>query len=678
MSAGACATAPPARPEAPLASAEADRIAEVEDARTLGDGFIEAQVRAASPAIRERALLALARLQRRATRATMETGLKDADPSVRAMAAFAIGQLGLSWDGPWPELEASAERRLLEALEGEAAPAVRLAILGALGKVGGDPTLLRLAGLVASGPPAEREAAATAAGIVAYRAQAKKWNAALDAPLAAAAKDADARVRYGAVYAAMRAGKAGVEPRPALRAILRAALADTDAEVRSVAARGLAEVAQAPDFERIGALVRDPVVRVAAEAARALGRAAGRCDTGPCAAEASLAAAMSGVDAPPVTVLVAAFNEPMRGDAVRSLARAQVHAAVKRLRGRPPVTGGDAALGAGYAALAAARAGDGVADGGGFDALSPRKRKQLRARALAEAKTAAPQRIALAMELARDGDAAVRTAAIEALVAEGSEHAKAAVVKLIDDPDLVVAATAAEGAAKLKLDGACEPVASLLARLPPAAVEATQSALGAAGDLKAACARPEIDRHLQAANVSVRFAAAKAIEALTGARPEIPEVAEAPGPSARADLPPRPRFAIETLKGPIAIELFAEDAPHTARNFAHLARRKFFDGLTFHRVVPNFVIQGGDPRGDGSGGPGYSIRCEINRRPYEPGTVGMALSGKDTGGSQFFITTSRQPHLDGRYTVFGRVVEGLAVVESILEGDAITSVSEVP
>ena len=108
----------------------------------------------------------------------------------------------------------------------------------------------------------------------------------------------------------------------------------------------------------------------------------------------------------------------------------------------------------------------------------------------------------------------------------------------------------------------------------------------------------------------------------------------------------------------IEIELLAADAPLTVRNFMTLADRRYFDGARWHRVVPNFVIQDGDPYGNGSGGPGYAIRDEMNRVRYLEGAVGMALSGPDTGGSQFFITHSPQPHLDGGYTVFGRVVSG--------------------
>ena len=138
------------------------------------------------------------------------------------------------------------------------------------------------------------------------------------------------------------------------------------------------------------------------------------------------------------------------------------------------------------------------------------------------------------------------------------------------------------------------------------------------------------------------------------------------------------RAIVSTEKGTFTIDLLPEAAPLTVDNFINLARANYFNGLEVHRVVPNFVMQDGDPRGDGNGGPGWSIRCEINMVPYERGMVGMALSGKDTGGSQWFATHSPQPHLDGGYTVFGRVNEsGMKVVDNIVRGDKIISVKVV-
>ena len=132
--------------------------------------------------------------------------------------------------------------------------------------------------------------------------------------------------------------------------------------------------------------------------------------------------------------------------------------------------------------------------------------------------------------------------------------------------------------------------------------------------------------------------------------------------------------AVETPRGTAVLDLDAEEAPMTVESFRALAARRFFDGIVIHRVVPDFVVQTGDPRGDGSGGPGYEIRDEINGLRYVRGAVGMALSGPDTGGSQWFVTLAPQLHLDGGYTVFGRVREGLDLFDRTEQDDALVSV----
>ncbi len=134
------------------------------------------------------------------------------------------------------------------------------------------------------------------------------------------------------------------------------------------------------------------------------------------------------------------------------------------------------------------------------------------------------------------------------------------------------------------------------------------------------------------------------------------------------------RVEIITDKGSFVIDLLDDVAPVTVRSFIHLAQNGYFNGLAFHRVVPGFVVQGGDPRGDGWGGPGYTIPCEYSMLPYERGTVGMAHAGKDTGGSQFFITLMPQPHLNGRYTVWGKVVKGIDVGDKIMVYDKIKEI----
>ncbi len=179
----------------------------------------------------------------------------------------------------------------------------------------------------------------------------------------------------------------------------------------------------------------------------------------------------------------------------------------------------------------------------------------------------------------------------------------------------------------------------------------------------------------------VRREAADALEKLGEPRPEIASDYPLPGDADPLDAeylklrPGRLQATVVTGRGTFAIELLHRDAPRTVQSFVGLAKAGFYDGLTFHRVVPNFVVQGGCPIGNGWGHPGYDLRCEYNPLRYDRGMVGMAHAGKDTGGSQFFVTHSPQPHLDGRYTIFGRVIEGMEVVDSIRVDDVIESVT---
>ncbi|ACL24046.1 MULTISPECIES: peptidylprolyl isomerase [Chloroflexus] len=137
------------------------------------------------------------------------------------------------------------------------------------------------------------------------------------------------------------------------------------------------------------------------------------------------------------------------------------------------------------------------------------------------------------------------------------------------------------------------------------------------------------------------------------------------------------RVTMETTRGTIELDLYPQHAPMTVNNFVFLTREGFYDGLTFHRVIKDFVIQGGDPTGRGSGGPGYRFPDEVKGNPltHEAGVISMANAGPNTNGSQFFITHTPQPHLNGRHTVFGRVVSGMDVVYAIQQGDKMTKVT---
>ena len=163
-----------------------------------------------------------------------------------------------------------------------------------------------------------------------------------------------------------------------------------------------------------------------------------------------------------------------------------------------------------------------------------------------------------------------------------------------------------------------------------------------------------------------------ALAAPTGAWAQAPQTAQTEKGSSRVN-----QTAEITMEkgGVIKIELFPADAPKTVENFVTLARKGFYDGLTFHRVEPNFVVQGGDPKGDGTGGPGYKVKAEFNKQQHVRGAVAMARSqDPDSAGSQFYITLAPAHFLDGKYTVFGKVTSGMNIVDNIKKGDKMKSV----
>jgi peptidyl-prolyl cis-trans isomerase B (cyclophilin B) len=169
-----------------------------------------------------------------------------------------------------------------------------------------------------------------------------------------------------------------------------------------------------------------------------------------------------------------------------------------------------------------------------------------------------------------------------------------------------------------------------------------------------------------------------------GRKTENPQPAEEQTAAEQAATPEAPQpvegkrpMAVITMEkgGAIEIELYPDVAPKTVENFITLAKKGFYDGLTFHRVVPGFVVQGGDPNGDGTGGPGYTIKAEFNSKPHVRGTVAMARSSDpDSAGSQFYICLADAPQLNGQYTVFGKVLKGMEVVDQIRIGDRMKSV----
>ena len=297
----------------------------------------------------------------------------------------------------------------------------------------------------------------------------------------------------------------------------------------------------------------------------------------------------------------------------------------------------------------------------------------------------------VATVLARDPDARVRSAGLAALSADTTDLSptlRQTVVAALSDTSVVVRATALRALRRWR---------------EPTDLDLAASALERAGDDRESDARVAAIEILAEAWERDSAAMTGIAARLRAMRPSVDPVARA----AAKELTPlahwqpvlivgmdrfyedvvdkivRPALALRgasatlyTERGQIVLDLFGATAPLTVHNFITLARAGRYNGLRFHRVVPNFVVQDGDPTGDGNGGPGYTIRDELNPMRYERGVVGMALSGPDTGGSQYFITLSPQPHLDGGYTVFGRVLSSDpdTALDEIIQGDRILSV----
>ena len=279
----------------------------------------------------------------------------------------------------------------------------------------------------------------------------------------------------------------------------------------------------------------------------------------------------------------------------------------------------------------------------------------------------------------RDADQRVIPSVLTALARVGAPNAAAEMTARLKSDDPVVRAAAARGLATLQAANATPALLEAYKRAQSdGPYLARTAALDALVALDPAAARTLLTSTLTDRDWAVRVRAAEHLKRLD-ANADVSAMRPAPAPAlpelAALDTfvspPYSPAAYIDTAKGTIQFELAVLDAPRTVANFLSLVRRNYFRGVQLHRVVPDFVVQDGDPRGDGEGGPGYTIRDEINQRPYLRGTVGMALDWADTGGSQFFITHSPQPHLDGRYTVFGQVVAGMDVVDRLQQWDTI-------
>ena len=292
-----------------------------------------------------------------------------------------------------------------------------------------------------------------------------------------------------------------------------------------------------------------------------------------------------------------------------------------------------------------------------------------------EATTAAPHGAALRRQYASHEQPVVRATALSQIPDTGADTESDIIRAALTDPDVIVRANAYDRIGFTK----DIPLQTLREAEERERKETMNDGRLAAIATIAKIEGPERDAFLQSlvadGDPVVRRITAELVKAASYTPLPIQRTAEEYAEIVRWSREPH-TATIHMTRGKIELALLTQDAPMTTWNFAQLARRKFFDNTSFMRVVPNFVIQGGDPRNDMNGGPGYAIRDEINLQKYTRGAVGMALSGPDTGGSQFFITHSPQPHLDGGYTIFGRVYDGMnGVVDQTERGDRVVTIA---
>ena len=285
-------------------------------------------------------------------------------------------------------------------------------------------------------------------------------------------------------------------------------------------------------------------------------------------------------------------------------------------------------------------------------------------------------------QMLKDSDARVIPAVLTALAKLNAPDIGKILIQALTNDDFVIRTYAADNIGELKVDGAVEPLIAAFKRAQnDAPYSARAAALGALAKYGAQAAGPTLQTALGDKDWAVRVRAAELLKTLDPSVETAHAIRPAPtGRPVRYDTPAlvdptvSPHVFFETDKGTVEIELDVLNAPMTCDNFIALVGKGYFEGLAIHRLVPDFVAQGGDPRGDSEGGPGYTIRDELNEEAYLRGTVGMALDWRDTGGSQFFMTFSPQPQLDARYTVFGHVIAGMDVVDKLAQGDVMRHV----
>jgi cyclophilin family peptidyl-prolyl cis-trans isomerase/HEAT repeat protein len=658
------------RAQSPASVSDLAQLLALEDRREFDGGTLRRAAQHPDALVRTWCARAVGRIGDRAGTSILLDLLSDPDTTVRAEAAFALGQLRDTT--AVPELV-----RRMEALDAVTTDPAALEIVTALAKIGGSDAAQAFEALLRAHPPTLASAdEATPQALL------EVWRLGRLAPaqrLVAYVRDGQGLWRRNAVYSAARLRLGGAA------AGLLDATGDGDALTRQWAARALtaeladsARIARGAFAARLRQLAGDADPQVRVNALRALASFRDSTQVG--------AAAPHLQDQDPNVAVQAASTLGALGGS----------RAVSLLGERVAQQGTFALRRAALEGLASASPAAAIAAGQPWKADADWRMRAAYAGMLGIAAT--PEARTDLVALTGDADGRVAAAALTALrqvVPAGDSALRSLARARLADQDVMVRAAALEILARER-DPALLPdlVAAYRAAAREPMNDARLAAVQAIGDVAEASAedRQRVEGEFLAAvgrsdDYLVRRAVAERFGAESLARRWGAVGPVTTGRSAqdyqslirRYVLPPSgtpaPTATIETERGTMVVTLLGADAPITVDNFLRLVDRHYFDGSRWHRVVPNFVIQDGDPRGDGNGGPGTVIRDEINRWRYQRGMLGMALSGPDTGGSQFFLTHSPQPHLDGRYTIFGQLSSGGDVLDLIVQGDRIRRIT---
>lgn len=633
-------------------------ILRLEDRREAAKNF-EPYLRHLNEQVQRRAAEALGKIQDPAGLPYLLPLLEHSNAETRSTAAFAIGQLG----------DTTAAAALLQRLAKQTEMTVSRKVLEALGKIGNQSVLPTLSKYLRDHSPELRAESALALARLAAR---NFRDPAIAAMLATALHDVEEEVRWTAAYALIRCGDSTVV------SSLTSALSDKSPRVRMQAARALGVFGNHLLASRLSEIARhDPDWRVRVNATAALGNLPlpNLFDLLPVRdadEHVRLATlAVLGTAASRHKYVATKYDHTMSTDFFKKILAGEEQDTEAKYTWRERAA----------AAMALAQ----TIGGEAVEILAPfirDPRPLFRAR-LAQALGATQDRRAFAtlQKLAGDSALLVRLAALEALPQLQDEWATNIYLAALDSGDEVLTAIAMQNLAAdslLRQRHLPKMIEAYRRLKSPVDVEVAQiifKSFALCGD---ASAVPILEEALRVPDRAFARAALAPLKMLTAIdySDRLPPATVPREKWKWSDIEKLSGLTatIRTERGDIELEFFPEAAPLTVLNFVRLSERNFFDDLLIHRVVPNFVIQTGDPRGDMWGSPGYTIRAEFNARRYTRGTMGMASAGPDTEGSQFFIVHSDQPRLDGRYTIFARVTRGMEVVDGLQVGDVIEKV----